>query len=657
MTAEYILYRLVSRGTRTDKLPISPHTGAVCNAHDPTQWVTRDAAEAVLPFRDASGIALVINGDSQRFLLDIDHAITDGTPSPLAVDLLAQFPGAYAEVSQSGEGLHIIGRYQGAAPPHRCKDARLGIELYTRDRFVALTGTSARGDLDADCSAPLATVAQRYFAPTPAPIPAADWTRGPSPDWSGPPDDAELIHMMLSSRPGGAAVFGERATLRELWEGNADALARAYPSPSGDAYDRSSADAALFAHLAFWTGRDAARMWRLARQSALVREKWQREDYARATVLGACQRCERVLHQRRAADPIRIPAGGLLIPLDTLTARPQVLRWQIAGVLEHGVLAMLQGEPGAGKSFLALDMALAVATGTEWHGCRVNTGPVVYVAGEGHAGIARRARAWEEDRKTPLAGCPVRVSARAVRFLSPADVAELTSEIDALSAPPALIVIDTLARAFIGGDENSALDAGRFIAELDAIRERYGCTVLVVHHTAKNTGQARGSGAFRGAVDVEFSARREDDAIVLSCGKMKDGAVPPDYAFQLRDVTLPFGWVDDAGELLRSAVIVRGEPPPPAPLRNRKLRPNQQFALDILDALLVHGQPVTLKDWQMAATGGLEDGGKGGLPRARWAEAHRSLIEGGLARVLSDGTVTIPGWAPDPEAAPGADCG
>lgn len=651
MTAEYILYRLVPNGARMDKLPVSPRTGQVCNAHDPAEWVEREQAEAARAFIPADGVALVINGHTPRFCIDVDHAITNGAAAPILTDLLAQFPDAYVEVSQSGQGAHIIGRYAGPAPEHRCKHAALGLELYTRDRFIALTGTGARGSMDADCSAPLARVAAQYFPPPP---PAPAWDGRPDPSWTGPADDPAgddaIIAMMLSARPGAAAVFGERATLRQLWEGDADALARAYPSPTGDAWDRSSADAALFAHLAFWTGRNPERMWRIAQRSALVREKWQREDYARATVLGACARCERVYQQRPAA-PVRPPSpDGLLIPLGSLTARPRTLVWQVAGILERGVLAMLVGEPETGKSFIALDLALSVATGREWHGHRVNAGPVIYVAGEGHAGLARRARAWEVDRGVQIAGAPIHVSSRAVRMLAPSDVAELTTEIDALPAPPALIVIDTLARAFIGGDENSALDAGRFVGELDVLRERYNATVIVVHHVTKNTGRARGSSAFFGAVDVELRAVREDSAIVLRSGKTKDSAPFEPRAFALREVTLPPDWIDDAGEVLRSAVIVPGEMPPPPVSRTRKLGRNQAQALDMLVLLMQRGAPVTVAEWA-AAAGSIVDSGTGGLSANRFNEARRSLEAGGLVRVAPDGTVFLPGQ-PDPRGAP-----
>ncbi len=104
----------------------------------------------------------------------------------------------------------------------------------------------------------------------------------PSPEWRGPEDDSDLIRRALNSRSV-AGAFGNRATFADLWEGNHDALSKAFPDDK-EAYNASQADAALVAHLAFWTGRHGERIERLMRQSALRREKWEREDYLPRTI-------------------------------------------------------------------------------------------------------------------------------------------------------------------------------------------------------------------------------------------------------------------------------------------------------------------------------------------------------------------------------------
>jgi hypothetical protein len=287
---QFILYS-------ADKKPRSPHTGQVADPHDPAQWVTAAEAEQAAT-RLGLGVGFVFTANDPLFFLDIDHALQpDNTWSPLAADLCRQFKGCYVEVSASGHGLHIIG----TTPPitHGCRNQSLGLELYSHGRYCALTGTHAVGDPahQADLTALLALPGWSGGGTDPD-APPAEWTTGPDPEYTGPEDDADLLQRMLASRsPTGA--FSNRASIPDLWNANADALALAYPSGSEASrleygYDHSSADAALCQHLAFWTGKDCERIDRLFRQSALYRDKWERVGYMRDTVLHAVGHCRAV---------------------------------------------------------------------------------------------------------------------------------------------------------------------------------------------------------------------------------------------------------------------------------------------------------------------------------------------------------------------------
>lgn len=106
---------------------------------------------------------------------------------------------------------------------------------------------------------------------------------GPCEGYTGPADDTDLIRLMLSSRGGMQQMFGNKASFRDLWTGDVEALAKFFPSDS-DVFGRSDADLALLAHLSFYTGRDARRMDRLFRKSALMRDKWERDSYRAITI-------------------------------------------------------------------------------------------------------------------------------------------------------------------------------------------------------------------------------------------------------------------------------------------------------------------------------------------------------------------------------------
>jgi hypothetical protein len=277
---QFILWKTVLKDGKLIKIPVSPHTGQLCNAHDAGSWVDADTAAAAAPGFEC-GVGFVFTEADPFFFLDIDKCAVDGQWSQLAQNILAMLPGAAVEISQSGNGLHIFGR---TAPiEHKCKDSKLGIELYTSGRFVALTDLETVGDAATDCSASLAGVVATYFAPSIA-ASVVSPQDGPRADWSGPTDDAELLRRALASG-GAGSIFGGKASFRDLWEANADKLGECYPDRGGTrAYDESGADMALAQHLAFWTGCDAARIQRLMNQSALAREKWERPDYLPRTI-------------------------------------------------------------------------------------------------------------------------------------------------------------------------------------------------------------------------------------------------------------------------------------------------------------------------------------------------------------------------------------
>lgn len=310
---QFMGYKLVpnERTGKMDKKPVSVATGWVADPTDPAGWGTFEQAAALR----VSGVAFVFTEHDPFWFLDIDGALQGGAWSPLAQRLIDLTAGCAIEVSQSGTGLHIIG--SGPLPEHGCKNVPFGLELYHWGRIVALTGHQASGSVAHDPGdAVRAQLVAGYFPPSEASDPDADWTDGPCEGWDGHTDDAALIEH--ASRAGSkAAAFGaNRATFADLWEGRADVLAACYPSQTGDDWDRSSADAALAQHLAFWTGKDCERIERLMWASALVREKWtDREAYMRGTVLRACS-LQRDVHQRQkpaATGGAEVTAGWQLI--------------------------------------------------------------------------------------------------------------------------------------------------------------------------------------------------------------------------------------------------------------------------------------------------------------------------------------------------------
>ena len=204
--------------------------------------------------------------------------------------------------------------------------------------------------------------------------------------------------------------------------------------------------------------------------------------------------------------------------------------WRIASILPDAALTVLFGPSGVGKSFLSLDWALSIQTGRPWLGRETVQGDVVYVAAEGSAGIGRRLRAWKAAHgASGLLGA--RFLPHPVQLRTSADVTGFVGELLGFGdRRPSLVVVDTLARCFVGGDENSAKDMGVLVDAAERIRRETGAGVLLVHHTGKSGLEERGSSALRGAADTMLSLSEKSGNLTLRCVKQKDaepfGPVP-----------------------------------------------------------------------------------------------------------------------------------
>lgn len=296
----FINYRLQAKpdSPKMDKIPCDAK-GNPINPHDPSQWMTYEAAQARGP------VGFVLNGDGW-FCIDLDNCrnAQTGVWSDSATLIYLSFPGALAEVSVSGTGLHIFGR----CDPRQLADRRNkwdgDKEWYHTGRFIALSphGLQPIGGqwIDKDWTNQLLhLVPRRNDADGVLPTEV-------DPTYTGPADDDTLIAMMLRSSGSAASKFGAKASVVDLWNANEAVLSRIFPAyDGGKGFDHSSADAALMSHLAFWTGKDMARMDRLFRRSALMRDKYRdRDDYRRDTIGGAVRMCKKVYDQPQKAMPL-----------------------------------------------------------------------------------------------------------------------------------------------------------------------------------------------------------------------------------------------------------------------------------------------------------------------------------------------------------------
>lgn len=248
---------------------------------------------------------------------------------------------------------------------------------------------------------------------------------------------------------------------------------------------------------------------------------------------------------------------------------------------------MIYGPSNAGKTFVALDIAMHIAASNSWRGLRVNGGPVLYIAAEGGAGIRNRLAAIKLDRPD-MAAASFSLLPICVDLHGQGDAQAICEIMPDES--PALVVVDTLARSMGAGDENTAKDAAMFVRNCDLIRESTGAHVMVIHHTGKDEDRgARGSSALRAAVDNEIQVT--SDWGILS-RKQRDQEPPEPLHFVLRSVTLG---MDEDGEPVTTAVVDVAEPPKPT---RKPLRGKNEVAMQALyDALRKHGTTKSSNAW------------------------------------------------------------
>lgn len=228
--------------------------------------------------------------------------------------------------------------------------------------------------------------------------------------------------------------------------------------------------------------------------------------------------------------------------------------WQIDKIFPMHSLVVLWGAAGQGKSFLAFDWALSIAAGIPWLGHDVKPAPTIYLAGEGQSGYANRGLAWQQFHGVSI---PEEFGMIVFPFALKHEERkqELCTFIDGWKYKPALIVVDTLNRN-LGGSDSDDKDMNPFLDNIDYLKNKYGATILIVHHTGWNTERERGCSSLRGRADTMISVAKTNkdgrltDGITISCVKQKDADEFRSFGVALESI----GQGDNSSLVLASAV-------------------------------------------------------------------------------------------------------
>lgn len=316
----------------------------------------------------------------------------------------------------------------------------------------------------------------------------------------------------------------------------------------------------------------------------------------------------------RDAQPVLEPGGSL-----------------VEGLLDAGAMSVAFGPSNSGKSFWCLDLALHIAAGAPWRNRAIpSPGLAIHIASEGGTKFVNRLVAAAKHHHgigpdAPLAVMPTRIDLLHPDADIPSLLAALRDAEIASGHPLRLIVVDTLARAMAGGDENSAVDMTAFVANIDELREATGAHVMVVHHSGKDQAKgSRGHSSLRAACDTEIEVTRtgaegtKDAAAIVR--KQRDLQGDEVFPFTLIEVELGR---TAAGQPVTSAVIEQAAETGEARPRH-KLSPNEAKALRFLaDVLATEGERLPGTDGFPSAVD------LSGAPLERWrAECEARSLSG-----------------------------
>ncbi len=307
----------------------------------------------------------------------------------------------------------------------------------------------------------------------------------------------------------------------------------------------------------------------------------------------------------------------------------------VEDVIDAGSMVVTYGDSNTGKSYVALDMAYHVAIGAEWIGRKTRAGLVVYVAAEGREGFQRRIvafRTYYKTRDVPFAlvPCPIDLQSdnadtgRLIRLIQDAEIR--------FGQKCVLIVVDTLARAMAGGDENTATDMGRFVGHCNRLQHATGAAVHIIHHTGKDKSKgARGSSALRAATDTEIAIAPG----LMAIEKQRDMAFAPPRHFRLLPVEI--GRRQD-GKPVTACVV---EWPAESEFEQRTSTEAREF-FELLEGLVAEKQDGgdgdkddNAVDWGEWELSGLETmkGARGGrIARSVLFRLRKELTQSGLVK-------------------------
>lgn len=503
-----------------------------------------EAVRFACRFKDASIGFVLCQGDGFT-CIDMDVKDSNNEPNPAKWTTQEQLDGfqkaiesfdSYTERSRSGKGYHTWVRAEVG------KGGKGGVEIYSQERFIICTGDVFR-DRPIEPRQELAEILRSELKSSQShaePLPSRPQTHS----------DEEVLGKARAARNGDKFSTLYDTPVQETGESEGDqALMNllAFNSPNDEQVERLFMASARAKRTKV---QDDRRYVLLTIETA---RKFQAADWGDGDLEHGKEIGERLLaaydaKQQRAREARK--SRFRIHTVDEIVSRPP-MQWWVKGVIPRQGIGSIYGQPGSGKSFLAIDLLAAIQKGEWWFGYRTKHCPVVYLAMEGQGGLGTRLKAYSQQKGHN----GIRVMEMPFDIRDAEQRADLIEAIHSAGLANGIVCLDTLAASAAGMEENSSADMGEVIEGMKEIQRELNACVLFVHHAGKNGDKGmRGHSSLLGAVDFAIEVTREEkgDKCTWRVAKSKDGEGNIQRDFKLLQTTVGY---DEDGEPITSCYI------------------------------------------------------------------------------------------------------
>ncbi|MCP5186557.1 MAG: AAA family ATPase [Pseudomonadales bacterium] len=614
-----------------DKIPISITSGNKINALKPCNWASFDKAYNAYEEGKSDGIGIVLTDEpittdddgNGLYLIGVD---LDGVSENIdEAKSVWKRLGTYREISPSLKGLRMLGL---SRTKIKGGNAGQGKELYGSKRFLTITGISGRGNV----------------------VDATEKFLELERDWFGKPPCDNVVHLNSQKDILTDTLAGQ------AWpetESNVQTITSALCQISPDIpYDNWRDIIWSVASLGWSVGKDLVTEWSKQSENHWADSNSAKDaetsltnifnTYDRSGGIGIGTlmhhakehgwQYKRAVEIDDSGKEVAQPRFRLLSPRDLYDQPP--MEWLIKDLLPAQGLAAIYGAPGSGKTFLALDMAIAVSEGrSTWFNRPIQQRSAIYLALEGATGIAKRIRAWEIHNQSPVENLRLVLDAFNLKYRP--DVDALLDVIQQEVGDECVVFIDTLNQASPGSDENSSVDMGLLLAAAKAIHKALNGLVVLVHHSGKNPSSGlRGHSSMNGAMDTVILVNKQADGHKWKIDKSKDADGSVSESFDLASYNVG----KDATGLPETscAVVYTGPALPP----RKSLNGNQKAVYEVLRPELTSVGQLSYDDAFEKAKDALPD-----IPTSHRADRARTALKGLIAGghlIQDEGGISLP---------------